>query len=273
MARAATWHTPLTCAHNRLKGHTLTEQRVLPTVGSMVACGVYTPCPGKLNRDNWDIWHRKVQYILEEQDAVEPLTTVMVEPEARNTAQHRRDQEANQAWKKKNSIARITLLSAMADDIMCKFERQKNAQAMWIALKDKFGGTFTTKLRRLTIKFDAYKLKPNNPMKQHLREMANMIKELKEAGHIFSDEQQVQAVIKSLPASWEYMKVNLTHNENIVTFNDVAKYLELEDELLEAYKTSGQAYYIEDAGTFQSRPDSKKGKKFQKKGKKAGPQP
>ncbi|XP_028768008.1 tetraketide alpha-pyrone reductase 1-like [Neltuma alba] len=94
----------------------------------------------------------------------------------------------------------------MADDIMCEFERHKTAQAMWIALKDKFGGTSTTKLRRLTIKFDTYKLKPNNPMKQHLREMANMIRELKEAGHVLSDEQQVQAVIRSLPASWEHMK-------------------------------------------------------------------
>ena len=33
----------------------------------------------KLNGDNWDIWHRKVQYILEEQEALESLTTVIVE--------------------------------------------------------------------------------------------------------------------------------------------------------------------------------------------------
>ena len=84
----------------------------------------------KLNGDNWDIWHRKVQYILEEQDAVEPLTMAMVEPEAGNTAQHRRDQEAYLSWKKKNSIARITLLSAMADDLMCEFETHRMAQAM-----------------------------------------------------------------------------------------------------------------------------------------------
>ena len=64
--------------------------------------------------------------------------------------------------------------------------------------------------------------------------MENMITKLKEAGHVLSDEQQVQAVIKSLLASWEHMKVNLTHNENIVIFNDVAKHLELEDERLEA---------------------------------------
>jgi uncharacterized protein YjiS (DUF1127 family) len=36
-------------------------------------------------------------------------------------------------------------------------------------------------------------------MRQHLREMSNMISELKDAGHILIDEQQVQAVIRSLP--------------------------------------------------------------------------
>ncbi|KAI9096332.1 hypothetical protein K1719_026051 [Acacia pycnantha] len=81
----------------------------------------------KLNGDNWDIWHHKVQYILEEQEVVKPLTTLFVEPEARTTTQHRRNLEAT--------------------------------------LKDKFGGTSTTELRRLTIKFDAYKLRGNNAMK------------------------------------------------------------------------------------------------------------
>lgn len=53
----------------------------------------------KLNGDNWDIWQHKVSYILEKQDAVEPLTVVMAEPEVGNSAQHRRDQEAFMAWK------------------------------------------------------------------------------------------------------------------------------------------------------------------------------
>ena len=54
-------------------------------------------------------------------------------------------------------------------------------------------------------------------------------------------------------------------------FNDVAKHLELEDERLEAYKASGQVYYTEDAGTSRSKPNFRKGKFIQKKGKKGGP--
>ena len=59
----------------------------------------------KLNGDNYEIWHRKVQYILEEQEALETLNHIMQEPEQGNSAQHRRDQEAYVAWKKKKSFS------------------------------------------------------------------------------------------------------------------------------------------------------------------------
>ncbi|KAK1561050.1 hypothetical protein Q3G72_033902 [Acer saccharum] len=121
------------------------------------------------NGDNYDIWHCKVQYILTKQEALETITNTMVEPAARTIAQHRRDLEAYQTWERKNCIARITLVSNMVDDLMCGFEEHETAQAMWVALKDKFGGTSTTKLRRLTIKFDTYKKRQNHTMRQHLR--------------------------------------------------------------------------------------------------------
>ena len=72
--------------------------------------------------------------------------------------------------------------------------------------------------------------------------MLNMIMELKSAGHALTDEQQVQAVIRSLPHSWEHMEENMTNNENINTFADIARHLELEDERLDAAKPDAQAY-------------------------------
>ena len=40
----------------------------------------------KLNGDNYDTWSRKIQLVLEEQEATEPLNHVMVEPEYDSTA-------------------------------------------------------------------------------------------------------------------------------------------------------------------------------------------
>ena len=70
----------------------------------------------KLNGENYDIWHRKVVFILEDQEVSEALHHTMIEPPNGNTTQHRRD---IQAWKKKNTTARITSLSSMENDLMC----------------------------------------------------------------------------------------------------------------------------------------------------------
>ena len=84
----------------------------------------------KLNEKNYDVWHRKIQYVLEEQDMLETITQLMAELEQGNTAQHRRDMEAYQAYKRKDRVARILLLSSMRNDIMLRFERNCSAQAI-----------------------------------------------------------------------------------------------------------------------------------------------
>ena len=93
-------------------------------------------------------------------------------------------------------------------------------------------------MRQLTLKFDAYKKQSNHTMRQHLTVMSNMISELKGVGHELTDEQHVQAVIHSLPNAWEHLRINLTHNDNIKTFDDVAGHVELEEDCLLADKFS-----------------------------------
>ena len=109
-------------------------------------------------------------------------------------------------------------------------------------LKAKFGGTSISKLKSFTIKFDTYKKHPEHIMKKHLRHMSNMITELKDVGHTLTNEQQVQAIVHSLPHSWEHMKIHLTHNENIKTLEDAMRHLELEEDHLEAANPSIDAY-------------------------------
>ncbi|OMO59098.1 Zinc finger, CCHC-type [Corchorus olitorius] len=152
----------------------------------------------KLNGDNYNIWHRKVQYIL-----------------------------------RNKSIARIKLVSCMTDELICEFEEYATAQGMWNTLKEKFGNVSDTKLKQLVIKYDNYKKRPENNMRQHLQEMSNMMRELKIVGHVLND-QQVQAVVRSLPRGWEYMNAMLTHNDKFKTFADVQRHLELEEERLMA---------------------------------------
>ena len=179
----------------------------------------------KLNDANYDVWHCKIQYLLEDQNLLEPLTKQM-EAVTDETS----DKYAEyQAFKVKDRAARITLLSTMGNDLLVRFEQYKSAKSLWDAVTLQYGGTSTTRLRHLTLRFDGYKKRQDHSMRQHLNAMSNMISELRAAGHQLTDEQQVQAVIRSLPRSWEHMRVNLTHNESIKTFNDVARHVELEE--------------------------------------------
>ena len=155
----------------------------------------------KLNDDNYGILSMKIQYVLEEQEALEVLKMSMLEPEQGNTTQHRKHREVDETWKKKNSTARITLLSSIDGDIMREFRKYEITKDMWSVLFEKFDGTSITKLRSFTIKFDTYKKRPEHNMKKHLMQMSNMISELKNASHTLIDEQQVQAMIRLLPQS------------------------------------------------------------------------
>ena len=61
----------------------------------------------KLNEKNYDVWHRKIQYVLEEQDMPKTITQPMIEPEQGNTTQYRQNMEAYQAYKRKDRVAHI----------------------------------------------------------------------------------------------------------------------------------------------------------------------
>ena len=144
----------------------------------------------KLNGDNYNIWAMKIQYVVEEQEALEVLNQIMQEPnepEEGNTIQYRQNLEAYAAWKK-NCMTHITLLSSMENDIMREFSHFITIKDMCEALQARFGGTSTTILRQLTICFDTYKMPQGQSMKVYLRNMANMISELRDTGHEMTNE-------------------------------------------------------------------------------------
>ncbi|KAK2966240.1 hypothetical protein RJ640_008223 [Escallonia rubra] len=160
----------------------------------------------KLNGDNYDVWHKKMKFMLNEQELEEHLTKEMVAP---TEAQPLRDHTAYQKWNQKDRSARYTLLSSLQNDL----------------------------IGHLVIKFEEYTKDLKHTMSEHLTMMSNMIGKLKDAGHVLTDEQQVRAVIRSLPASWTNMKQILTHSENIKNFSDVSQHVILEAETRDADKT------------------------------------
>ncbi|KAK2985898.1 hypothetical protein RJ640_001829 [Escallonia rubra] len=153
----------------------------------------------KLNGDNYDVWHKKMKFILNEQELEDHLTKEMVAP---TETQPLRDHTAYQKWNQKDRNARYTLLSSLQNDLIGQYDELPTCKALWDQLKFSFGGTSTTRLRSLVIKFEEYTKDPKHTMSEHLRMMSNIMGKLRDAGHVLTDEQQVRAVIRSLPASW-----------------------------------------------------------------------
>ena len=83
---------------------------------------------------------------------------------------------------------------------------------MWNQHKIAYEGTSATRLRALTLKFQQYVMDSKHSMAEHLRTMSALIRHLKAAGNNLFDEQQVTAVIRSLPEpTWGQIKLVLTH--------------------------------------------------------------
>ena len=189
---------------------------------------------------NYDMWPRKMEFLLTEHDLSTYLTTTMVAPieGAGTQAQYRRDLETFEAWTKKDHRTRYIMLNSMHNDLIREFENFPIAMTMWEQLKFTSSVTSITRLRSLVLKFETHRKDPKVSMTKHLKGMSNMIQDLNAAGHILTDEQQVQVVIRSLPDSWLHMKQILTHNENIKIFKDISHHVELEADCIMANQTA-----------------------------------
>ncbi|KAK2990763.1 hypothetical protein RJ640_007433 [Escallonia rubra] len=165
--------------------------------------------------------------MLNEQELGEHLTKEMVAP---TEAQPLSDHTAYLKWNQKYRSPRYSLLKSLQNDLIGQYDELPTCKALWDQLKFSFGGTSTTGLRSLVIKFEEYTKDPKHTMSEHLRVMSNMIGKLRDVENLLTDEQQVRAVIRSLPTSWANMKHILTHSENIKNFSNVSQHVILEAE-------------------------------------------
>ncbi|GAV70485.1 LOW QUALITY PROTEIN: UBN2_3 domain-containing protein, partial [Cephalotus follicularis] len=82
----------------------------------------------KLTGTNYDI-HKKMTFLLNEQELYEHLTTTMTKPP---------EGKVFEAWSKKDRCARFTLLSCMHDDLIGAYEHSPTAKEMWDQLRFDF---------------------------------------------------------------------------------------------------------------------------------------
>ncbi|KAL0448762.1 UNVERIFIED_CONTAM: hypothetical protein Slati_1432600 [Sesamum latifolium] len=117
----------------------------------------------------------------------------------------------------------------MHDNLIREYEKYPTTKELWEGLKVAYGSTSATRLRALTLRFNKYVLDLKYSMIQHLDVMKDIIRELQNASCELSDEQQVLIVLRLLPKqTLGHVKLVLTHNEQIKTFDSVSTHMKLE---------------------------------------------
>ncbi|KAL5722543.1 hypothetical protein ACHQM5_006053 [Ranunculus cassubicifolius] len=188
-----------------------------------------------LNDKNYETWSRKARILLIERDVLEAITENLEEPVMQNgqpQANFNTLLAAYYAFRKKDQVGRLVLLAHMKNDYMLKYERLNTAREVWERVREDLGGT----TRQLQMSFDKFMKRPNVTMRQHLTIMKSMITELVQVGQLMTDEQQVQAVIRSLPKSWENIKSQMAQDDNIRTFSDIQRHCEMAEDILNLEK-------------------------------------
>jgi len=93
------------------------------------------------------------------------------------------------------------------------------------------------RFRALHLKWMTYTIDSNQSITKHVWTLHAMLQDLKAAGVDISERAQWTNVLRALPAGderWKPLITMKTRNENIKTFVEITKQLELEDERLKA---------------------------------------
>lgn len=150
----------------------------------------------KLDGSNYDVWHLKVQFYLNNDDMLDHLTSSMVHPTEKDeqgrditgTEQYKENLKICQAWFQRDRSDCYTMLSRMRDDLLGVFERFCTAKDMWMQLKVRFRQTSATRLRTLQLKWMQYTIDSSRSISKHLRTMSAMVRDLKVAGQEVSEQ-------------------------------------------------------------------------------------
>ena len=87
----------------------------------------------KLDGENYNIWHHKIQYVLNEQEVLETLlneqevletlTHLLSKPDEGRIEQHQRNLAAYESWRKKDLCALFTMLRSMHNALIGEFKQ------------------------------------------------------------------------------------------------------------------------------------------------------
>src|SRR5436189_5287065 len=203
--------------------------------------------------NNYDQWHRKIKYLLSENDSIEFITEEVKPPASKDDPS---EVKRHLDESKKDRSARFLMLSCMADDLVHLYEDLPSAKAMWDALSRKYGILFETKLRALELKLTKLKCTSNKGMEKHLLALSACFANMKKAGQPYSDERKRLTLLNSLPDTPDWENLHHSGMHHFDSYEKCVNAVELEVERL---KERSMSKAQSSANLVQAKPKTKNG--------------
>jgi hypothetical protein len=168
--------------------------------------------PLKKDGANWTAWRRRIRYVFQEKGLWKVVNEGIV---AATAEEDKPTPEAKLAEAQKKDRKALSLMCQhIADAVLLDLGDVESACDGWTKLSRLFdqpskATILSKKIQFLSTKMDA---SPKADMREHLRTMAKLVEELKEAGQLISEQDLILQLLMSLPASYSTLVTGLQLN-------------------------------------------------------------
>ncbi|GKC61531.1 hypothetical protein Tco_1089129, partial [Tanacetum coccineum] len=126
---------------------------------------------------------------------------------------------AKQKLARKNELkAKSTLLLAIPDEYLLKFHSCKDAQSLWEAIKNRFGGNKeSTKMQKTILKqqYENFDASRSEGLDKTYDRFQKLISQLEIYGEVISQEDANLKLLRSLPSSWNNIALIMRNKSDL----------------------------------------------------------
>ncbi|GKU97061.1 hypothetical protein SLEP1_g10245 [Rubroshorea leprosula] len=188
----------------------------------------------RLKGPNYSDWKRNLNIVLTAEKLVHVLNEeppIMLEPGADDDAQ-----EAYQLWFDHDSLAKCYILASLENRLQKQHEKMATAKDIMASLKEMFGQQNRSARQSAMKGLMSTKMTEGTPVHDHVMTMIGFINELESLGSEMDNETKIDAILSSLPDSFNQFVLNFNMNKMVVTLPELRNMLQRAEELIKKEK-------------------------------------
>ena len=188
----------------------------------------------RLSGPNYVDWKRNLIIVLTTDKIAHVLNTESPELALTDATEKKRD--AFNKWLEADEMAKCYIMASMTNVLQKQCQGLVTTQDMMLHLKEMFGEQ-SRSARQTTMKnLMSTKMVEGTPVREHVLKMISFINELDMLGAEIDSETQVDAILASLPNSFNRFIMNYNMNKMVVTLSELLNMLKAAEDLIKKEK-------------------------------------